>query len=399
MSHAFQGPTILQVLPALDAGGVERGALEIADAITQAGGRALVASAGGRLAGRLHGIGARHIEFDLRGKSPWAIWRNTRKLVALIRAEGVDLVHARSRAPAWVASRACQRTRIPLVTTWHGLHRENWPGKKRYNAVLARGARVIAISDFIAQRLATQYGVGPDRLRLIPRGADIKAFDPARIVGKGVQSLAEAWAIPEGARVVMLPGRLTRWKGQALMLDALALLTTMLPGEWVCVFVGPADPDDRFVKELVMRARDLKISDRLRFAGLCQDMPAAYALADVVVAPSLRPEPFGRVAIEAQAMGRPVIVSAHGGAMETVLPEETGLLVAPGDAAALANAICAVLDAPPDALTLLAETARRHIVETYPTRRMQAATLGVYDELLGTSMKDCFLSKSEIVSE
>lgn len=383
-------PTILQVLPALGTGGIERGTIEIAEAITQASGRALVASAGGRLTPKLGAVGALHIEIDLRSKSPLAIWRNARRLARLIRQENISLVHARSRAPAWAAYLACRKTRTPFVTTWHGVHSENWPGKKRYNSVLARGDRVIAISKYIADRLRQNYRVGPDRLRLIPRGADARRFDPECVHGPRIQALAEAWALPDDARIIMLPGRLTRWKGQMLLLDALAQLQTTLDQHWICVFVGPADPQDRFVRELQAHATQLGIGERLRFAGLCQDMPAAYAMADVVVIPSLKPEPFGRVVVEAQAMGCPVIVSAQGGAMETILPGETGLLIPPNDAPALAEALWQVLNATPEDLAALAETARDHVLRHYTTWQMQSATLSVYDELLGTNLRANF---------
>lgn len=390
-------PTILQVLPALKAGGVERGTLEMAEAIIAVGGRAIVASAGGALVDRLERLGAEHVTIDLGRKSPLAIWRNSRRLSGLITREKIDLVHARSRAPAWAASRACRAASLPFVTTWHGLHNANWAGKRLYNAILARGDRVIATSAFIAQRLSQDYHVPPERLRLIPRGADIVRFDPARITGQRIQTLIDAWAIPEDARTIMLPGRLTRWKGHTVMIEALDLLAPTLSEPWVCIFVGPADPEDRYVRELCTLAARHGIAENLRFTGHCHDMPAAYAMADVVVAPSLRPEPFGRIAVEAQAMGRPVIATAIGGSMETILSNQTGLLVQPNDAAALAEAILSVLSASADALALLAETARAHVLEHYTTSQMQVATLSVYDELLGTQLSPTFQAMKEAI--
>lgn len=383
-------PHILQVLPALGTGGIEQGTVEMAEAIVRAGGRAFVAGASGPLLPRLLSVGARHIDLPLGQKSPLAILRNSRALAQIIREERIDLVHARSRAPAWAAWQATRRTGTPFVTTWHGVHKASFPGKKRYNSVLARGARVIAISSYIATRLREDYRVGQDRLRLIPRGADMARFDPALINGARMQALAEKWQVPPGTPVIMLPGRLTRWKGQLLLLRAMAILQAELPGPWLAVLVGPADPRDSYVQEIEATALRLGLRERLRFAGLCQDMPAAYALADVVAVPSLRPEPFGRVVIEAQAMGRPVVVSAQGGAMETVLPHRTGLLVPPDDAPALAEALCQILTLSEGARDLLAETARHHIAENYTTRQMQSATLAVYDELLGTGLSDQF---------
>ncbi|WP_025885888.1 glycosyltransferase family 4 protein [Asaia prunellae] len=384
-------PHILQVLPALGTGGIEQGTVEMAEAIIAAGGRALVAGAMGPLVPKLLAIGAHHIDLPLGQKSPFAIRRNAKALIQLIRDQRVDLVHARSRAPAWAAWHATRHTDTPFVTTWHGVHKAGFPGKKRYNSVLARGARVIAISTYIATRLRDEYHVGDDRLRLIPRGADMNRFDPSLVNGARIQALAEKWQVPPGTPVVMLPGRLTRWKGQLLLLKAMVHLQTVLPDPWLCVLVGPADPKDRYVQEIDAMATRLGLRERLRFAGRCQDMPAAYALADVVAVPSLRPEPFGRVVIEAQAMGRPVIVSAQGGAMETVIPYRTGLLIPPDDETALADGLYQLLTLPEGARSLLAETARHHIAETYTTRQMQSATLAVYDELLGGCLSDRFL--------
>ncbi|WP_231854238.1 glycosyltransferase family 4 protein [Gluconacetobacter diazotrophicus] len=397
MESLAHRPVILQVLPALDAGGIEQGTIEMADAITRAGGVALVACAGGRLLARLRHAGGVHMPIDLRTKNPLRILLNARRLARLIRAQGVHLVHARSRAPGWSAALACRRTGVPLVTTWHGVYRESVPGKRRYNAVMASGRRVIAISAFIAQRLARDYGVGPDRLRLIPRGVDTARFDPDIVRGPRIQALAEQWGLPEDAAIIMLPGRITPWKGQALLLEALARMEAQEQArggsgrDWACVFVGPARRRDRFARSLTQMAETQPaLRGRVYFAGLCADMPAALALADVVVMPSLRPEPFGRVVIEAQAMARPVIVAAHGAAMETVAHGQTGLLVPPGDASALAGAIRAVLDMAPEDAAALGAAARASVQASYTTAAMQQATLAVYDEILGSSLAGWF---------
>ncbi|GAN68258.1 glycosyltransferase family 4 protein [Acetobacter orleanensis] len=381
-------PVILQILPALEQGGVERGTLEMADAITQAGGTALVMSAGGRLVPSLERLGARHHALPGCGsKNPFSILRNAGTLARFIQQNKVALVHARSRAPAWVARLACTRTGTPFVTTWHGVHANNFPGKKRYNAVLAAGDRVIAISQHIGQRLAQEYHVGPDRLRVIPRGADITQFSPEAVSGQRVHRLSESWDVPAGVPVILMPGRLTEWKGQRFLLEALARVKHVAPmTPWVCVFVGSCPPGNAYAESLVAHARALGLTDQVRFAGHCQDMPAAMALATVVVIPSLRPEPFGRVVVEAQAMSRPVIVTAHGAALETVQHGMTGLSIPPGDIQALADAMTSVLLAPPDALHTMGEAARATVLARYTTHAMQQATLHVYDELLGTEL-------------
>ena len=373
------GATILQVLPALSAGGVERGTVEMTQAITDAGGRALVASAGGRMTALVEHAGGRHFGLDLMTKDPLSIWRNAGRLAALIRAEHVDLVHARSRAPGWSAWLAARRTRSHFVTTWHGVYGEGLPGKRAYNAVMARGERVIAISDYVARQLDERHAVPPGRLRVIPRGVDPASFDPGIVSGERLHRLAGAWRVPDGMRVVMLPARLTRWKGHATLLDALARLDRP---ELCAVFVGAEDGRARYVAELLAHADRLGLSRRLRFAGHCDDMPAALLLADVVVSASLRPEPFGRVVIEAQAMGRPVVAGELGGAAETIEPGVTGWRVPPDDPAALAATLDLVLGLGADDRARLGEQARASVLARFTAARMQAATLAVYNELL-----------------
>ncbi len=377
-----QKPVILQVLPSLQTGGVERGTIEMARAIVAAGGTALVASAGGRLVPQLERAGGIHIKLGLMTKDPLAILLNAAKLATLIRRYRVDLVHARSRAPAWSARFAARRTGVPFVTTWHGVYSENFPFKRRYNAVMAAGDRVIAISQFVADRIAGQYRVGSDRLRVIPRGADTASFDPATVRGDRIHALAKSWELPDGARVIMLPGRLTAWKGQALLLQALSKLHDV--PDWVCIMVGPSGTGrDKFGASLVQEAARLGLTSRLRFAGSCSDMPAAFALADLVVIPSLKPEPFGRTIVEAQAMERIVLAAAHGAALETVENGVSGFHVPPDDSGALANAIEHALALDETARSVIGAAARQSVLDRFTARRMQEATLAVYAELLG----------------
>ncbi len=386
---AGAAPVVLQVLPSLQAGGVERGTMEVARAIVEAGGVALVASAGGRLVPQLQRLGALHLSLGLMTRDPLSIWLNSRRLARLIRQHRVDLVHARSRAPAWSARWAARRTGTPFVTTWHGVYSENLPFKRAYNAVMASGDRVIAISRFVAARVASRHGVGPDRLRTIPRGADTAAFDPLAVRGDRIHALARQWQLPDHApgnpAVIMLPGRVSAWKGHALLLDALALLHDEAPGlDWVCVIVGPTRDGRRsFGDALVQQAGRLGLGGRLRFAGHCTDMPAALALADLVVVPSLKPEPFGRAVVEAQAMQRPVLAAAHGAALETVEHGVTGYAFPPGNAAALATLLQHVLSLSANERARIGEQARARVLSHYTVRAMQQATLDVYEELLG----------------
>ena len=364
-------PVVLQVLPALETGGVERGTVEMVAAITRAG---------GRLAPLVDRAGGRNIKLPLVGRSPWRIWRNAKALEAVIRQEHVALVHARSRGPAWSAWLACQRTGTPFVTTYHGAYNENFPLKRRYNAVMARGAIVIAISQFIARLIQDRHGVDPARIRIIPRGVDPAIFDPDAVTSERIIALARKWRLPDGRPTIMLPGRLTRWKGQAVLITALA---KMQHKDAVVLLVGADQGRDKFSREMASLAESLGVADRVRMVGQCDDMPAAFKLSDVVVNASTDPEAFGRVVIEAQSMARPVIATNHGGAAETVAHDATGWLVPPGDADALAAALDYVLNLTPEARAELGAAARAEVARRYTTRAMQDATIAVYAEVLG----------------
>lgn len=367
-------PAILQVVPGLDAGGVERGTLEIAEAIAAAGYRSLVASSGGRLVAELERLGARHIPLPLATKSPWRIWRNAALIEALAKQEGVALIHARSRAPAWSALWAARRARIPFVTTYHATYSEGFPGKRLYNSVMARGDRVIAISHHIADHIRATHGTGEDRLRVVLRGADARRFDPALVPPARAAALRQGWGIPPGAPLILMPARLTRWKGQAVLVEALALL----PGAHA-VLAGDAQGRDAYVQSLLTIAERLGVTQRIHLPGHVEDVPAALMAADVVIHASLEPEGFGRTIAEAQMMGRLVIASDLGAPRETVEHGVTGWRVAPGDPDALAAALREALSLPEDQRARMSAAAR---AAAPSIEAMQAATLAVYSELL-----------------
>ncbi|HYZ32447.1 MAG TPA: glycosyltransferase family 4 protein [Crenalkalicoccus sp.] len=369
---------VLQVLPALASGGVERGTLEIAEALLAAGFRALVASAGGALVADLEKLGAQHVTLPLASKNPLCIWRNAAALAALVRAEEVQILHARSRAPAWSALLAARRTGARFVTTWHGTYTESLPGKRHYNAVMARGDRVIAISGFIAEHIRARHPLSADRLRIIPRGVDPARFDPATVEPDRVAALRRRWRVPPGRPVVMLPARLTGWKGQAVLVEAMA----RLPGEAVALLVGGDKGREAYHARLAELVAARQLEDRVLIVGHTPDMPAALLLADVVVHASTEPEAFGRTVIEAQAMRRPVIASDLGATRETVEDGVTGWRVPPGDPRALAAAIGRVLSLAEEERAALGARAREAVLARYTTAAMQAATLAVYRELL-----------------
>ncbi len=372
-------PVVLQVLPALDGGGVERGTVEVTQAIVRAGGVALVASAGGRLVPSILRAGGRHFTFGLDSKSPWRIWRNAAALARLIRDEHVDIVHARSRAPAWSAWLAARRTGVHFVTTYHAPYSENFPLKRRYNAIMARGEIVIAISHFIADLIRARHGVPAERIRVIPRGVDPAMFDPARVAIDRMAKLAKAWRVDDGHPTIMLPGRITRWKGQTTLIEALAQMTNR---DAHVVLVGSDQGRAKFSAELADLAARLGVAERVRMVGHCDDMPAALMLSDVVVNPSIAPEGFGRVIIEAQSMARITIGTDHGGAAETIEHNVTGLRVPPDDAAALARALDTALAMSSEQRAVMGAAARASVQARYTTAALQQATIAAYQEVL-----------------
>jgi glycosyltransferase involved in cell wall biosynthesis len=379
MPATTEWPVVLQVLPSLVTGGVERGTVEMTQAIADRGWVALVASAGGRMVAAVERAGGRHVTLPLDSKSPLDVWRNVERLAGLIRAEQVAIVHARSRAPAWSAWLACRRTGARFVTTYHGTYAEDLPFKRHYNAVMARGERVIAASRFIAELIVARHAADPARIRVIPRGVDPAVFDPGNVSGDRVARLARAWRLPKAAPVVLLPGRITGWKGQTVLVEALARLQRR---DVHCVLVGSDQGRGRYAAAVLRRANALGVADRLRLAGECDDMPAALTLADVVVHASTEPEAFGRVVIEAQAMARPVIASDLGGPTETVEHGVTGWRVPPADTEILAAAIDHALALPAAEKIAMGTRARSAVLCGYTVTAMQAATLAVYDELL-----------------
>ena len=376
-------PAVLQVLPSLVTGGVERGACDMARAIEAVGLNAVVMSAGGPMADALVAEGLRHLQAPVAAKNPLTIWRNAARIAKAAEATGATLIHARSRAPAWSALIAARRLGLPFVTTFHGTYNFNGPLKRRYNSVMTRGDRVIAISAFIAGHIAANYRCPVEKVRVIHRGIDTALFDPAAVDPARVAALRAAWQLDGKAPVVMLPARLARWKGHAVLIRALAELRA----DAVALMVGGAGHHD-YRMEMQALATELGIGARVRFVGDCRDMPAAYALADVVASASTDPEAFGRVTVEAQAMACPLVAPAHGAAPETLIdlaaaPDAgTGWLVAPGDPPALAATLDRALALTPAERAAIGARGRANAVAHFSREAMCAATLRAYAELV-----------------
>ncbi|MEM9170159.1 MAG: glycosyltransferase family 4 protein [Pseudomonadota bacterium] len=398
--------TILQVIPNLRAGGAERTCVEIASAVVAAGGRALVVSEGGRLEAAVRAAGGETLRAPVASKNPFTIWRNAAHIADLVREHDVDIIHVRSRAPAWSALWAARRTGVPMVATWHGAYRARTALKRFYNSAMARGALVIANSTFTARavrRFQKRTGVKKARLKTIPRGADIGAFDPTSVAASRVKALAEAWGLPDPAVEpeeerpirLLLPARMTAWKGHADAIKALSILIApdadsardaSAPDEarprLQLILCGDTHGREDYAAALQLEARRHGVHEHTHIVGNCADMAAAYTIADIVLAPSRRPEAFGRTAAEAGAMGKPIVASDHGGAREVVADGRTGRLTSPGDPAALAAAIADLVAIGPSGRAVMGAAARRRVQSKFSIDAMCAATLDAYEAIL-----------------
>ncbi|MEM1036711.1 MAG: glycosyltransferase family 4 protein [Pseudomonadota bacterium] len=380
----LSGKIILQVIPDLAAGGAERTTVEMAEAVTGAGGKALVASAGGRLEEDLKAAGGELIRMNAASKNPFTIRTNARKLARLVTERQIDLIHARSRAPGWSAYMAAQRTDTPFVTTYHGAYSGTSGLKRKYNSVMAKGDLVIANSEWTAAHVHEVHGTAKERLITIPRGVDFSVFDPGKVTMRRTSKLAASWGIPEDDTrlTLVLPGRLTDWKGQKVAIEALSLLDREERANLHLALPGDDQGRAKYRGDLIDMNETRHLSANVSITGHCEDMPAAYALADIVLAPSKRPEAFGRVAAEASAMGKPVIVADHGGQRETVVEGETGIRVDPGSAPSLAAAIRTLIHLPKDAREAMGQAGRDYVLTRFSKKQLQTATLGVYARVL-----------------
>src|SRR5215831_10650120 len=378
--------TILQVVPRLDAGGSEQATVEIAYALTRAGALALVASEGGRMATAVTQTGGEVIALPVASKNPLTILANARRLRRLIEDRKVDLVHARSRA-----------TGRPFVTTYHGAYGSVGPLKAAYNSVMGRGDRIIANSRYTAALVAERHHVARDRIRVIYRGIHAATFDPLMVPPGPVAKLRESWGVPPGTKVVLQAARLTGLKGHRQTIEAVSRLKREggLVGA-VIIFAGDAPGKAAYRQELLDLIARNGLGDKIRLVGHCHDMPAAFLASYVALVPSLVAETFGRTSVEAQAMGCPVIVSNLGALPETIVsPEQdaarfTGWLVPANDADALADRLRLALSLTPAERAKIGQRAGARASVEFALSQMQAKTLAVYDELLGTHLAELY---------
>ncbi len=377
-----KSPVVLQIIPSLGAGGAEQGCIDVAAGLVKAGATSIVVSNGGYRVPELLRAGSTHIDLPVHSKNPLVMWQNIGRIRKIIRDNNVDIVHARSRAPAWSAWKACQNTKARFMTTCHAPFNISGDMKRFYNSSIARGEVVIAISNYVREYLLKNYQIHESKIRIIHRGVAIEKFHPSSVGPTHLIKLSSEWRLPDGCLIVMMPGRLTRWKGHLVLIDAIASLGR---DDVFCVMVGDDQGRSEYRQEVEAAIIAKNLEGRVRIVPQCKDMPAAYMLSNVVVSASTDPEGFGRVPIEAQAMGRPVIATRHGGAMETIIENETGYLVEPGNAVELAAAIEKALSMDDTAKYAMAERAMTHIRDHFTKDQMVDQTLDVYADLLRSS--------------
>jgi glycosyltransferase involved in cell wall biosynthesis len=375
--------TVLQVTPELSAGGVERTTIEMAEAISRAGGLALIASAGGRLEPDLKAAGGELIRLPVKTKNPFVALHNAWQLMRLIKARKVSIVHARSRAPAWSAWIAAKLTGTPFVTTFHGIYNARSAPKRLYNSVMARGDIVIANSEYTREHILEFYeNADPNKLIAIPRGVDLDVFDRAKVKTEDVATLRAQWNVAANQIVIIAPARLTRWKGQLVLIEALAMIEKRRPGAVKLILAGDAQGRVAYVDEMKSAIGKYGLRDSVVIAGHLRQMPEALAASDVAVFPVIEPEAFGRGAVEAQAMGVPVIATNLGGYTETVVEGETGFLVPANVAQPLAGAIERMIDAGAEKRAEMGRKGEARARTLYSKTALQTATMAAYQRVL-----------------
>lgn len=380
-------PTVLQLIPTLETGGAERTTLDVAAAIVAAGGRALVVTVGGRMVEELKASGAEVVLMPVAAKNPLAILGNARRLARLVRDADVDILHARSRAPAWSALIAARLTKAAFVTTYHGAYKQANMLKALYNSSMTRADAIIANSDWTRRLIVARQPDVADRVTVIHRGTDFAGFDRAAIAPDRIAALRAAWGVAPTARLIVNLARVTRWKGQLVLVEAARLLAARGIGDVDLILAGDAQGRDGYVAEVEAAIAAAGLRGRIHLVGHCADPAAAMAAADVAVVASIEPEAFGRAAVEAQALETPVVVTDLGAVGETVIgPEQspdgfTGWKVAAGDADSMATALAAALALPQATRAELGARARAHVTARFSLRAMTDATLAVYRSL------------------
>ncbi|HEX5212139.1 MAG TPA: glycosyltransferase [Pseudolabrys sp.] len=392
-THASPGPaplTVLIVVPTLDVGAADVGALGLVRILTQAGHRAIVASQAGRLVADVTACGGEFVPLDLASHNPLRILRNAIALNRIARDNRCDFIHALGRAAAWSAYFAARRRGIPFLTSWYKGFRDQNVFKHLYNGIMASGDRVVAVSDQIAQLISDRYGLPWQRIAVVPTNIDLTRFDPTGIAPGRVEAIRRAWGIKRSTKVILIVGRIVRRKGHHVAVNAAKRLKDMGLKDFLFVFVGEDRGRTHYTGELWDLVLSTGTMDVIRMAAPVSDMPAAYAAAAVVVSAAVQPEGLQRAILEAQAMARPVVVSDVGAGPDVVLtppavPEGriTGMRFHTGDDGALTAALLRLFSLPEPVRRGIGARGRDWVLGHFDQPVVARETLQLYDEVAG----------------
>jgi glycosyltransferase involved in cell wall biosynthesis len=386
--------TVLVVVPTLQAGAAEMGAVDVVRILTAAGHRAIVMSSGGRLEPRIAAAGGEFIRADVASKNPAVMARNAARISRIVRSRKCDIIHAHGRAPAWSALVAAKLTRVPFVTSWYKGFREQNALKRLYNSVMARGDRIITVSEQLADLISERYRVAPSRIDVVPASVDLALFDPAKMTPDRLESMRRIFGVTPADKVVLVVGRMLRRKGHHVAVQAARRLKDMGLKDFVFVFVGESGGNNSYGGEIWDQVLANDLTGVVRLIGPVDDMPAAYAAATLVLSAAIQTEGMQRTILEAQAMGRPVVVSDLGAGPDAVLappmvPEDrmTGLRFPAGDDGALATALIRLFSMGPAQQQAIGIRGRQWIVEHFNQPAVSDLTLRLYAGLVDRKNK------------
>lgn len=380
---------VLIVVPTLEAGAADQGAVDLVRILSNAGHKAVVMSRGGRMEAEIASCGGVFVRANVASKNPFVMSRNAGAIARAIREHKCDIVHAHGRAPAWSAYIAAHLTGTPFVTSWYKGFREQNPFKRLYNSVMVRGDRIIAVNDQLADLICDRYGLPSSRIDIVPSSIDFARFDPDAVTPERIDAIRSVLGIQPGSRVILVVGRMIRRKGHHLVVQAASRLKELGMKDFVCVFVGEDHGRSRYMGEVWDLVLSSGTADVVRMTGPVDDLPAAYAASSVVISAATQPEGLQRSILEAQAMARPVIVSDLGAGPDVVLappavPDDriTGLRFSAGDDSALAGALIRLFSLPEPARAAIGQRGRDWVGGHFSAPAVADLALKVYAGLL-----------------
>jgi len=380
---------VLQVIPKLGYGGAETGCYDLAHYLPENNCSSYLVTSGGELIKYIDKKKVTLIRLPVHSKNPILIFFNSIILVLIILFFNISIVHARSRAPAWACLLATKITRRKFVTTFHGTYNFNNLIKKFYNSVMVRSDLVIAGSNFIFTHINSNYSKYlnlKNRFLVIFRGINVDFFDPTTTLELDEDKLISKWGMKKDKKIILMPGRLTSWKGQELFIEALNLVNKELGHEaFYAVILGNDQGRDIYTKKIKRLSEQYRLNNQINFIEHCNNMPLAYKICDVVVSASTKPEAFGRVAIEAQAMGKPIIASNIGGSNETIINDNTGFLFESGNPESLSKKIIEVLNLDESTLKSMGNEGRKNVIKKFNVEKMCFSTYSEYKKLLNVN--------------